>query len=141
MKTVLLLLLFTTAVFAAGLERDEASQSVTDKTHALVWQDDTTSASIKSSYKSAMAYCKNFRSDGSKDWRLPSVQELNTILDGGRTPTISQVFKHAASDGYWAKSEDSGSVVWVDFSDGATYKGPGMDRYLFVRCVRNKNKL
>lgn len=141
MKKILLILFFAVTMFAANFERDDTTGVVTDKTRMLIWQDDVASATVKSSYKNALAYCENLRLEDSREWRLPSTQELSTLIDGSRTPTVNQVFKHTASGGYWSKSDDSGSVVWVDFSDGGIYKGSGVDRYLFVRCVRNKNKL
>lgn len=39
---------------------------------------------------------------GHCDWRLPTIQELQGIVDGSQSPTIDPVFGPTKSDGYWS---------------------------------------
>lgn len=128
------------SVFAADFERNDASQTVIDKKRNLAWEDDTASATQKISYKNALTYCHELNINGVTGWGLPNTAELLGIVDSGRTPTIDATFKHAATGGYWCNEQkkSTSALHWVDFSDGGAYSGSGVDRYLFVRCVKNR---
>ncbi|EOX4212987.1 DUF1566 domain-containing protein [Vibrio cholerae] len=78
---------------------------------------------------------------GASDWRLPSVNELLSIVHNGRTyPAIEQSYfpDTSESDGYWSSSpsaEDSGRAFCVTFRDGSTWPCYKYDRQ-HVRLVR-----
>jgi hypothetical protein len=79
---------------------------------------------------------------GRCDWRLPTLPELQTILDVGQcgvgTPCIDPVFGPTFEGIYWSSSIDSGDPIdaWhVNFDAGTTFltvKGGGNH----VRAVR-----
>lgn len=93
-------------------------------------------------FKDAEAYCKAMTTSGHTDWRLPTIQELLSLVDYTRhDPAIDVAqFPDTKSNWYWSSSPYASSpaaCAWfVDFSYG------GADRYYrdhtaFVRAVRS----
>ena len=65
---------------------DNSDGTVTDRTTALMWQKDGSSSGIKR--RRALAYVKKLNKDqfaGYSDWRLPTVDELASLLRKDRT--------------------------------------------------------
>lgn len=89
----------------------------------------------------ACNYCEWLTLDGFTDWRLPTINELQTIVNyGAYNPAIhKEIFPGIKSSWYWSATSYAGdsTVAWVvDFSAGGvdgTYK---TDSY-YVRCVRS----
>lgn len=76
---------------------------------------------------------------GYRDWRMPSEEELVSIVDFGRVnPSINPMFSHTQSDFYWSASPiaDGNGDAWnVYFLDGNVYSNfKGYNVY--VRAVR-----
>jgi hypothetical protein len=76
---------------------------------------------------------------GYSDWRMPSEEELSSIVDFGRVnPSINPIFSHTRSDLYWSASPYAGFnvIAWnVYFSGGYTgYGNKNVNHY--VRAVR-----
>jgi len=92
-----------------------------------MWQDDF---SKKVVYSTATDYCRHLSLGNYRDWYLPSLEELKTIVDYDRTgPAISPIFKTIYSSKYW-----SSTGYYIDFSDGRA--GSYNRRGIYVRCVR-----
>ncbi|MEY3996524.1 MAG: hypothetical protein RL344_867 [Pseudomonadota bacterium] len=77
---------------------------------------------------------------GHKDWRLPTVDELQEIVDYGVTsPSIDSAwFPNTQISSYWTLSSGVGysSIAWlVNFSNGYVSNG-NRNRYYYVRLVR-----
>jgi hypothetical protein len=75
---------------------------------------------------------------GYADWRLPSVEELQTIVERQcREPAINlRIFLRSPSQGLWSASEASYNAWSMDFGQGRafpTFKAGGK----YVRLVRN----
>ena len=117
------------------------ADTFTDAKTGLTWQDNIASATVEKNWNDAKEYCRNLNLDGYSDWRLPSIKELQSIVDITKyDPAIKSGFKHIASNFYWSSSpnvSDSSSAWRVDFNDGyayyydKSYKG-------YVRCVRGR---
>lgn len=76
---------------------------------------------------------------GHCDWRLPTRQELRTIVDCSfGSPCISPVFGPTAASRYWSKTTDNsvGSSAWdIDFTNGTSFNGTKFNAF-HVRAVR-----
>ena len=112
---------------------------VTDKATGLVWQksDDD---DLKT-WSEAREYCQNLElpSGGWTDWRLPSVEELISIVDyGAHDPAINSVFWGTEQLPYWSATtmaDDSGGAQIVGFINGTVSWDYRSAEY-YVRCVR-----
>jgi hypothetical protein len=112
--------------------------SVADLNTGLIWQksDDGT----KRSQTAAESYCLGLAVGENTDWRIPTRQELVTIVDYGRTaPSINPIFGCKA-DMYWTGTDSArypGTSGWyVDFESGFA-GGISTGTLNYVRCVRD----
>ncbi|MFM2328363.1 MAG: hypothetical protein RLZZ494_466, partial [Pseudomonadota bacterium] len=118
---------------------------VTDTKTGLTWQrcsagqswngSTCTGSAATYTHEQALAYAKT-----QTGWRLPSVKELSSLADKGRSnPAIdTTAFPATASDWYWTSSPVVGSPVsaWdVSFNYGGV-NGASRDLTYHVRLVR-----
>lgn len=133
---------------------DNGNGTVTDSDTGLVWQrctagqnNDTTCTGTASahSWQTALNYCNGLNLAG-KAWRLPSIEELKSILDKGRAnPSIDTAFFPATQTGrYWTSTTYASfiSSAWVVYFGGAVGSGtlssaPKSNALYYVRCVAN----
>ena len=111
--------------------------TVYDTKTKLTWQQAV--PSTKYAWARANTYCSGLNLTGT-GWRLPTVKELQTIVDESRTnPTIDPtVFPSTPSDYFWSSSPLAGSSSsswYVYFIYGAAYYSVVSNTY-YVRCVR-----
>ncbi len=112
---------------------------VYDKKVQLLWQDSDSVRHMKKSWNGAKEYCSDLNLTGFDDWRMPSQEELRSIVDFSRyNPAIKKVFKNVKSDYYWSSTSVSSDLsdAW---SVGFEYGGDNAyakSNSLFVRCVR-----
>ena len=115
--------------------RDDSKEIVTDHVTGLEWQDDEEAKTIRKIWRNAKSYCIN----KGNAWRLPTVVELESIVDyGAYKPSTFTVFENVSSNSYWSSSTRANSTyfAWsVNFSYGSTY-GSLNDGSKYVRCVR-----
>ncbi len=114
------------------------TDTVVDKTTGLEWQksDDNT---IRN-WDAALGYCAGLMLDSKSDWRLPSVLELQSIVDyGSSNPAINgAAFPGTNASSYWSASSyaASSTPAWhVSFLNGHVLANDKTDSY-YVRCVR-----
>ncbi len=144
--------------------RDDTKEIVTDNATGLMWQDNVDVESVKKQWltdenyntcsndtnssacfdtsgDTAATYCENLTLGGYDDWRLPTQDELKTIVDIGKSdPAIDSAFTNVASAGYWSSSSVLsypyyawGVLFFLNGHDAWTFKD---DNY-YVRCVRS----
>jgi len=142
-----------------GTARSYASNAdgtITDNSTGLVWEKltnpgDGSIHDFNNFYNWADAFVKIVALNtvpcfaGHCDWRLPNVNELQTLTDWGRVnPAIDPVFNNSVdsftqSSNYWSSTtyrNDSFSAWLVDFLDGQVFPGnPGINGF-YVRAVR-----
>jgi hypothetical protein len=111
--------------------------TVLDRMTGLRWERSPSVAAGK--LDEAKTYCSALVVDGDGSFRMPSMKELQTIVDETRAGvTIDlDVFPDAHADGYWSSTRDAqnASSAWVArFSDGYTLSADE-DEPFFVRCV------
>ena len=102
----------------------------------LMWQKEGSSETMV--HSSAEKYCKDSNVGGYKDWRLPTVEELFSLVDyTKKDPAINELFK-CNSNWYWTSTiyaGGSGSAWVVGFNGGYVYWS-SRDDGLYVRAVR-----
>ena len=111
--------------------------AVLDRETSLVWE---RAPSNNKKWEDAQSYCNN-RSVGNRmGWRLPTVQELASLVD----PSVSTLlklpmghpFSNVQSTFYWSAITSAPSMAWyVDFSNGRVDVGP-KSFYGWVWCAR-----
>jgi hypothetical protein len=133
------------AVTKRGTKRSYTKSGgiVTDKLTSLKWQDNSSSRS--SNYNDAISYCQNLTIDGESNWRLPTIKELQTLVDYGSSPRIDSTFDTKRGSKFWSISEypydRSNLAYFIDFSRGfsADYGDRSAfeksNRY-YTRCVK-----
>lgn len=127
---------------------DEVIDNKTD----LIWEkcsmslnkDETCSgtATPATSWQAALEYCENLNLEGSDAWRLPSINELKSLLNrSAPRPYIDDaVFPNTENGDYWtATTSDMGfSSAWdVSFYSGYQAVVDKSNGGKFVRCVRD----
>ena len=122
-----------------NLQRDDTKQTVYDPATKLIWQDNSEAKSTKTDWERAKRYCRNLSHAGYSDWRLPSIKELETIVDYSRYPdAYKKSFKNFTASNYWSSSPDLShcSSAWsVYFEYGNSFSYYKSSKY-FVRCAR-----
>ena len=120
------------AQLLAEEEKPATTAIRTVKVGDLEWQADVPDKTF--TWKEAKAYAASL-GDG---WRLPTIQELLTLVDYTKHNPACSVFPDCPSEWFWSSSAYSGSTsyAWsVHFYYGYTvYHDVG--NYLRVRCVR-----
>ena len=118
--------------------QDNGDGSVTDLESGRTWQQDDDNT--RRDWKSAQAYCDDLILAEKADWRLPTPEELASIVVYKDThPTIDTAkFPSTQSSGYWSGTIMQGNswqAWYVDF-----YYGPvdfsSKKQSHYVRCIR-----
>ena len=122
-----------------------SSQNVVlDSNTGLMWQQTIPTSTY--TWEDAMSYCDGLTYAGYSDWRLPTPQELQAIVDNSKyNPAIDTTyFPDTPGNEFWSSStHGTGSNYYaglVNFNYGYTsFDYP--DSSYYVRCVRGTNLL
>lgn len=113
---------------------------VVDKVNHIYWQDNQESMESSEDWDDAVSYCSNLVLDGMKEWRLPTFQELLSIVDFGRVhPAINKAFEYTNDDTYWSATEFAltSARAWIiDFRTGESFYSYTSTNHT-VRCVKD----
>jgi len=120
--------------------KDNGDGTITDHATGLMWQ--KSGSDERLTYQDAKAYVDGLKSKkfaGHSDWRLPTVDELKSLLMPERQSNglyINPIFDktqrwcwtsdNCASGGAWYVNFDIGDVYWLDGS------------YIYARAVRSR---
>jgi hypothetical protein len=112
--------------------------TVRDRTTGLRWQRSPTTETATRA--EARNYCSNLIVNGDASFRLPSMKELQTIVDETQSglPVDPNAFPDATGGAYWTSTgtaDDPQSGWIVRFSDGYADRAT-LDTAALVRCVR-----
>lgn len=116
---------------------DRVKNTVIDNMTLLQWQDDSETILHSEDWYNADSYCNSLVLDGYNDWRLPSVSELQSILD----VEINQKFENKVAGIFWSFSiyeQQPSARRYVSFSTGNVGSYNTYFKF-YVRCVRTKN--
>ena len=140
---------------ADGRWCDHGDGTITDMTTGLVWLQDANHFEGVMNWQSAMDAADGliFPDDpaGYSDWRLPTVNELQSLIDYSQYfPALPprHPFTNVFLDCYWtaipyaAPAEDVGDRVWyVDITSGYSYTAPKAVEPMYAWPVRGGEKL
>jgi hypothetical protein len=115
-----------------------ASGTVYDTKTKLTWQQ--TVSSTTNTWADSKAYCAGVGASlGGTGWRLPTLKEVQTIVDYSRAnPSIDPTAFPATQDvAYWSSSPaGSPSSAWIVWSDRGDTNISDVSLTFNVRCVR-----
>jgi len=127
------------ALIESGLVEKEDG-TIFDTNTNLLWQQSPSDKRF--TWKEANKYCESLTLAGYNDWRLPTVEELESLINNKYKPTTDPILKCKLSY-YWSSSTHvlGPGYAWiVHFYDGFVFhdsKG-----YAFsVRAVRGKHNV
>lgn len=113
---------------------------IDDKT-GLMWQDTKDNVTVLKDHENAHEYCLALTLNGHTNWRLPEIEEYETIVYKKNEKTnINFAFRYNLRDGYWA-SKAHWRTFWfyadyMYFVSGTPYYD-NRKKLKFVRCVRD----
>ncbi len=134
-------------------EIDESSQAVVDNAIKFVWQRcsagqnsiDCSGEAKKFNWKQAKEYCDNLELADQKDWELPSIDDLKTIMYKPETfpayPTIDQrFFRYTVPSFYWSSTAYAGSAngAWQAYFYNGETLTESKSKLRYVRCIRKE---
>lgn len=136
--------------------RDDVKEVVTDNLTGLMWQDNKEAKTVRKPWvtqenydvknfndtigDTATTYCVELVMGGFEDWRLPTVKELESIVNYRQVkPSIDTIyFKNVSSNYYWSSTTTymRYRAWYVSFGSGDVDGNSKNDNY-YIRCVRN----
>ncbi|GGD30971.1 hypothetical protein GCM10012288_01240 [Malaciobacter pacificus] len=139
MKYLFIFLLFL-SLLDAKIYRDSKNPVVLDDARNILWQDDVDNIKLLLTHEEATKYCEELSLAGFNDWRLPDIEEYESIVYKKNTKTnINFAFRYNLRDGYWA-SKAHWRTLWfyadyMHFVSGTAYYD-SRHKKKYVRCVR-----
>lgn len=111
---------------------------VIDKNTGLIWQQSIPKEKYK--WEDAVYYCENLTYAGYSDWRLPTPQELLTIVNNSKSdPAIDTTyFPNTPSGNFWSSytSVNGTNDAWYVYFDLGNVSDRSKTNNYYVRCVR-----
>jgi len=131
---------------------DNGDETVTDHATGLVWQkcsaglsglNCSSGTAMKAERTNAINYCSSLNLAG-KTWRLPNIEELQTLVDYGTTSgAINATYFPGTLPNpshYWTSTEGPGSNMWfINFFKGEFLSGIAT-LLKYIRCVSGPSK-
>jgi len=141
MKYLALIFLFV-SLLDAKIYRKNNIQVVIDDTNNFMWVDDISVLKVKKTHENSILYCENLKHGGYTNWRIPKLDEFETIVDKKNYKNyINKAFKYNVPDGYWAlKSHWRTFWFYADYMHFVSGTGYFDSRHKtkYVRCIRDK---
>ncbi len=134
-------LILSSTLFSNNFIKSE--NIVIDIKKNLMWQDNSDSAEYTANWTLSKEYCTSLTLNGYTDWRLPTIKELQTIVDISKKKlAINTEFKFTEPSSYWSNSQDmvnKNNAWYVGFKTGATFRD-SKDYDCYIRCIRSRFK-
>lgn len=130
-----------------GSYTDNGDYTITDNATGLVWQkcsrgqsgESCADTAARINWQGALEYCENLDLGGRTDWRLPSLNELKSLLDRSHyNPAINTTyFPATVGSYYWSSSSYVGTnSAWrVNFYNDIVGYGDKTSVTHYARCV------
>src|SRR5262249_36993193 len=129
------------------------SAAVLDRQTGLVWEKTPSTAPFLWASDQAIAHCNNLSLGNRKGWRLPTIQELATLVDADPANTSfprlppGHPFQVQPTANYWAANPltppqiTAGFFVWALFAFDGSLNGEFSLETNLAWCVRGGNGL
>ena len=117
-------------------EETEPGLTWVDPTTGLEWQRQSPGLM---NWHQAMTFAQSLSLSGHSDWRLPSIQELESLLDRRvYRPEIRGEVPFRESHSYWSATTfgNEGETAWIVVVDGAYILSYYKTNRYHVRCLR-----
>ncbi len=117
---------------------------VEDLLTRLIWRFDP-AGSTALVWKDALAFCENLSHAQRSDWRLPDINELESLITYGAAPEHVSTFPDMVADYFWSSTTNAKDVsrAWVaEFKYGIVrpdMKKEENNNGIRTICVRNKD--
>jgi hypothetical protein len=124
-------------------------EAVLDKETGLVWQQ-SSQVQTEQDWSNALNSCIDLVNGGRKGWRLPSIEEMMTLIDPSQNnPALpaGHPFNITFTQGYWTSTTnyafiDGSKACGFFFSGGNRYCGNDKTAVAYYRfCVRGQRGL
>jgi len=119
---------------------DNGDGTITDLKTNLMWLNQKEYIAL-APFDEAKEYCKSFNYNNHSDWRLPTKNEFNSIIDKKNYPAIISVFQLGKADIYlyWTqvKHKKLSDRIWVLELAGGKFRHVDKDGTLKVWPVRD----
>jgi len=115
------------------------NEAVLDRETGLVWEQSP--STTQSNWFILSSHCVRLSKGGRKGWRLPTIQDLASLIDPTQTnPSLPSGHPFAVqSSYYWSASSfaNLANDVWVvDFGNGSVVNGGKVNAIVYAWCVR-----
>ncbi len=119
--------------------QDNSDGTVTDTVTGLVWEQVRgVDGSDPLPWQAALDYCAKLEKGGVNNWRLPSIRELESLVDENRyDAAVDGVFGYGSVN-TWSStsySNSSGQAWYVDFESGSVGYADKVASSYYARCV------
>lgn len=121
---------------------DKKDGTIVDRLTGLMWIKDANIVGGAIRWEDAASYIKTFRGMyGYNDWRIPTANELESLIDAGQIyPAVStdHLFANIASGGYWSSTSLSNSNEIINLATGEIFVDTrkGQYSYYYILPVR-----
>ncbi len=128
--------IFSFLIFFSSLFAQEGS--FLDNEHHLEWQDTQSAQEKEEKWSMSRSYCRSLKLAGHRDWRLPTISELQSIILVVQNPSDEKKFQYSNENDYWTSEEfkEDDSEAWaIHMRSGHLFHNDKCDTS-HVRCVR-----
>ena len=117
--------------------RDADKEVVLDSKRSKMYYD--AKPANRMHFYAAWEFCQKMDHLGHNDWRVPSKDELRSLLElSRRSVTVKHAFKNVLEEKYWSSTEDSyGPKSWYFDFDLGRYSTERNSRMYRSICVRD----
>ncbi len=114
--------------------RDDKKEVVLDKKHNKIYYDSKPFGPM--SYDEALKTCERLDYLGYMNWRLPTKEEMRSLLElSRRGVTVKHAFQNIQKGIYWSASKDGDKEAWYfDFDLGRYFVDDRHKKYRVI-CV------
>jgi hypothetical protein len=133
-------LLFVIFLFFGSLyaEFRKSAGIVTDTTYKVMWQDNF--EIIQDDNPLAQTYCDSLVLNGYTDWQLPTIMQLQTLIDTANEKVVlEKAFEYFEKGKYWSSTDfaqDLNKYWYLNISNGEINFEDASESN-FIRCVRD----